>query len=114
MACGTFTRLCQPQQDHARALSSAQHLQEGSQPTQEQDLVTLAGLQFHLVGHGGDLPLPGLQNHGDPGWVFGLHLWWWHPTFAGTMVVLGWFSGAVLKNRLGLSSARCWETPGPQ
>lgn len=26
VACGTFARLCQPQQDHARALSFAQHL----------------------------------------------------------------------------------------
>lgn len=75
VVCGTFTRLCQAQQDRARALSSAQHLQEGSQPTQEQDLVPLAGLQFHLGGHGVDLQLSGLQNHGDPGWVFGFHLW---------------------------------------
>lgn len=69
----------------------------------------LARLQSHLAGHGGD-PL-GLQSHGDPGWVLCLCLWWWSICFTRTVVVLGWFSGAVLENRMGLSSARHWGTP---
>ena len=69
----------------------------------------LARLQSQLARHRGD-PL-GLQSHGDPGWVLGLCLWWWAIHFTRTVVVLGWFSGAVLENRMGLSSARHWGTP---
>lgn len=69
----------------------------------------LARLQSYLAGHGHD-PL-GLQSHGDLGWVLSLCLWWWGTHFIGAMVVLGWFSGAALENKLGLSSVRHWEMP---
>lgn len=71
--------------------------------------MALARLQSCLAGHGG-YPL-GLHSHGDPSWVLALCLCWWGTQLTGITVILVWFSGAILENRLGLSLARHWGPP---
>lgn len=103
VACGTSTRLCQSQKDLSRG---SQNLQQGSQPTQEWSLVPMARMQPHLSGYRGEQCPRGswLGARFVPLVVGG---------FTRTMVVLGWFPGAILESTLGLSFASPWETPCP-